>query len=151
MPSITPPTAPCGSPRSSRSRGCRSPRTVRGGWSRHKPLTKQERLLRLKKTTCECQIELNTEQIGLLERLSPEFRERHIHSRHTGDLVAVDTFFVGHLKGVGKVYLQTAIHCHSRYAWGRLHPNKLPVTAVHIMNNEVPPPSTPTRHGSPPC
>ena len=51
--------------------------------------------------------------------------------------MAVDTFFVGHLKGAGKVYLQTAIDCHSHYAWGRLYPNKLPVTAVHIMNNEV--------------
>ena len=47
------------------------------------------------------------------------------------------TFFVGHFKRVGKVYLQTAIDCHSRYAWGRLYPNKLPVTAVHIMNNEI--------------
>jgi len=30
---------------------------------------------------------------------------------HTGALVAVDTFFVDHLKGVGKLYLQTAIDC----------------------------------------
>jgi|SRR6516164_9197141 hypothetical protein len=36
--------------------------------------------------------------------------ERHIEAPHTGALVAVDTFFVGVLKGVGKVYLQTAIH-----------------------------------------
>ena len=38
---------------------------------------------------------------------------------------------------MGKVDLQTAVDCHSRYAWGRLYPNKLPITAVHIMNNEV--------------
>ena len=36
-------------------------------WSRHKLLTKQDRLLRLEKTTCERQIELNQEQIRLLE------------------------------------------------------------------------------------
>jgi transposase InsO family protein len=52
-------------------------------------------------------------------------------------LVAVDTFFVGVLKGVGKIYLQTAIDCHSRYAWARLYPSKLPVTAVHLMNGDV--------------
>ena len=69
--------------------------------------------------------------------ISPEFRERHIEAPHTGALVAVDTFFVGALKGVGKVYLQTAIDCHSRYAWARLHTSKLPVTAVHLMNNDV--------------
>ena len=74
-------------------------------WSRHKLLTKQERLLRLEETVSNRKIELSDEQVRLLERFSPEFRERHIETRHTGDLVAVDTFFVGHLKGVGKVYL----------------------------------------------
>ena len=82
-------------------------------------------------------IDLTDEQIRLLERFSPEFRERHIETRYTGDLVAVDTFFVGHLKGVGKVYLQTVIDCYSRYAWGPLYTSKLPVTAVHVMNNDV--------------
>lgn len=38
---------------------------------------------------------------------------------------------------MGKVWLQTAVDGHSRYAWGRLYPNKLPVTAVHLMNNDV--------------
>jgi len=49
----------------------------------------------------------------------------------------VDIFFVGALNGVGKVYLQTAIDCHSRYARARLYPSKLPVTAVNMMNNDV--------------
>ena len=92
---------------------------VRGVWSRHDLLTKHERLLRLEKTTAERPGELTAEQAKLLERFSPEFRERHIEAAHTGALVAVDTFFVGVLKGVGKVYLQTVIDCHSRYAPGR--------------------------------
>ena len=110
---------------------------VRGVWSRHELLTKHQRLLRLEKTVAERRIELSDDQIRLLERFSPEFRERHIEAPHTGSLVAVDTFFVGHLKGVGKVYLQSVIDCHSRYAWGRLYTSKLPVTAVHVMNNDV--------------
>lgn len=110
---------------------------VRGVWQRHNLLTKHERLLRLEKATAERKIELKDEQIRLLERFSPEFRERHIEAPHTGALVAVDTFFVGVLKGVGKIYLQTAIDCHSRYAWARLYPSKLPVTAVHLMNTDV--------------
>ena len=84
----------------------------------------RRRRLRLEKTTAERRIELTDEQIRPLERFSPEFRERHIETRHTGDLVAVDTFFVGHLKGVGKVYLQSAVDCHSRYAWCRLYPSR---------------------------
>jgi transposase InsO family protein len=110
---------------------------VRGVWMRNGLLTKHERLLRLEKATAERKIELTDEQIRLLERFSPEFRERHIEAPHTGSLVAVDTFFVGVLKGVGKIYLQTAIDCHSRYAWARLYPSKLPITAVHLMNNDV--------------
>lgn len=110
---------------------------VRGVWQRHGLLTKHERLLRLEKSTAERQLTLSEEQVRLLERFSPEFRERHIEAPHTGALVAVDTFFVGTLKGVGKLYLQTAIDCHSRHAWARLYPNKLPVTAVHLMNNDV--------------
>jgi transposase InsO family protein len=110
---------------------------VRGVWSRHDLLTKHERLLRLEKHVGGRKVELSDEQVRLLERFSPEFRERHIETRHTGDLVAVDTFFVGHLKGVGKVYLQSVIDCFSRYAWGRLYTSKLPLTAVHVMNNDV--------------
>jgi transposase InsO family protein len=110
---------------------------VRGVWQRHGLLTKHERLLRLEQATAERRLVLSDEQVRLLERFSPEFRERHIEAPHTGALVAVDTFFVGSLKGVGKIYLQTAIDCHARYAWARLYPSKLPVTAVHLMNSDV--------------
>ena len=110
---------------------------VRGVWHRHDLLTKHERLLRLEKATAERALELSQEQIRALERFSPEFRERHIEAPHTGALVAVDTFMVGHLKGVGRVYLQSAIDCHSRYAWGRLFTSKMPVTAVQTLNNHV--------------
>ncbi len=119
---------------------------VRGVWQRHNLLTKHERLLRLEKATAEQTFSLTDEQVCLLERFSPEFRERHIEAPHTGALVAVDTFFVGVLKGVGRVYLQTAIDCHSRYAWGRLYASKLPLTAVQLLNNDVLP--TFEQHGA---
>jgi transposase InsO family protein len=85
----------------------------------------------------EQSFDLSCEQVKLLERFSPEFRERHIETEHTGSLVAVDTFLVGSLKGVGKIYLQSVIDCYSRYAWGRLYTNKLPVTAIHVLNEDV--------------
>lgn len=110
---------------------------VRGVWSRHKLLTKHQRLLRLEETLSKRKIKLTDEQIHLLERFSPEFRERHIETKHTGHLLAVDTFYVGSLKGVGRIYLQAVIDCYSRYAWGRLYNTKLPVTAVHILNEDV--------------
>lgn len=110
---------------------------VRGVWSRYKLTTRYERLLRLEQYQREQKIDLTDEQVRLLERFSPEFRERHIETDHTGNLVAMDTFMVGTLKGVGRVYLQTVIDCYSRYVWGRLYNSKLPLTAVHVLNNDV--------------
>jgi len=110
---------------------------VRGVWSRHNLLTRQERLLRLEKSVSKEKIDLSEEQIRLLERFSPEFRDRHIETKGVGELVAVDTFLVGSLKGVGRVYLQSVIDCHSRYAFGRLYTCKLPLTAVHVLNTDV--------------
>lgn len=110
---------------------------VRGVWMRHGLLSKHERLLRLERAVREDKVSITEEQAKSLERFSPEFRERHIEVKKTGELVAVDTFFVGSLKGVGKVYLQSVLDCFSRYAWGRLYTSKLPVTAVHVLNTDV--------------
>lgn len=110
---------------------------VRGVWGRHNLLSRHQRLLRLEREVRERRIELDEDRIQLLERFSPEFRERHIVTRWTGDLVAVDTFYVGTLKGVGKVYLQTVLDCFSRYAWARFYTTKLPITAVHVLNEIV--------------
>jgi len=110
---------------------------VRGVWSRHNLLTKHQRLLRLEQHVREQQLELSDDQVRLLERFSPEFRERHIETNCTGELVAVDTFFVGTLKGIGRIYLQSAIDCFNRHAWGRLYTTKLPMTAVQLLNNDV--------------
>ena len=88
---------------------------VRGVWSRHELLTRHDRLLRLEKSVGKQELKLTEEQIRLPEKFSPEFRERHIETKHTGESVAVDTFFVGTLKGVGRIYLQSVIDCHSRY------------------------------------
>jgi transposase InsO family protein len=114
-----------------------SPMGVRGVWTRHNLLSRHQRLLRLEREVRERRLELDEEKVLLLERFSPEFRERHIVTRWTGDLVAVDTFHVGTLKGVGKVYLQTVLDCFSRYAWARFYTSKLPVTAVHVLNEAV--------------
>jgi hypothetical protein len=51
---------------------------VRGVWQRHSLLTKHDRLLRLEKATADRKLTLSDEQIRLLERFSPEYRERHI-------------------------------------------------------------------------
>ena len=110
---------------------------VRGVWIRNGLKARHERLLRLEKTVRKSDFELTEEQIQALERFDPEYRERHIEVHKTGELVAVDTFFAGTLKGVGKVYIQTVLDCFSRHVWARLYTSKMPVTAVQTLNNHV--------------
>lgn len=110
---------------------------VRGVWIRNDLASRYQRLMRLERESRERKLELDEDQVMLLERFSPEFRERHIVTRGTGDLVAVDTFFVGTLKGIGKAYIQSVLDCFSRYAWARLYRSKMPMTAVHTLHNTV--------------
>ena len=76
---------------------------VRGVWQRNNLETKYQRLMRLEEYCRGKKIELTEDQVKMLERFDPEFKERHIETRFTGDLVSIDTFLVGTLKGVGKV------------------------------------------------
>ncbi len=110
---------------------------VRGVWMRNYLQTRHHRLLRLEETVQKRKIKLSEEQIQALERFDPEYRERHIEVNATGELVAVDTFFAGTLKGVGKVYIQTVLDCFSRFVWARLYTSKMPVTAVQVLNNHA--------------
>jgi transposase len=41
-----------------------------------------------------------------------------------GHIVALDTFFVGHIKGVGRVYQMSGIDLCSRYGWAHLYTSK---------------------------
>jgi hypothetical protein len=68
---------------------------VRGVWARHDLATKEKRLLGLEKEVADRRLELTEEQIRLLERFSPEFRDRHIETETVGDLMGLDTFHVG--------------------------------------------------------
>jgi hypothetical protein len=62
-----------------------------------------------------------------------------VESSRPGELLCQDTFFVGHLKGVGKVYLQAVVDTSGSYAFGQLATSKQPETAALLLHNEVPP------------
>ena len=54
-----------------------------------------------------------------------------------GELLRADTFFVGNLKGIGKLYLHAVVDTFSSYAFGPLHPSKQPEAAVAMLHNDV--------------
>jgi transposase InsO family protein len=71
--------------------------------------TRYDRWLALEKRHAERAIELTAEQIAFIEKHNPCFRERHVESTRPGQLLNQDTFFVGSLKGVGKLYLHAVV------------------------------------------
>ena len=52
---------------------------------------------------------------------------------------AQDTFYVGTLKGVGRVYQQTFIDTYAKVAFAKLYDRKTPITAAEILNDRVVP------------
>jgi hypothetical protein len=99
--------------------------------------SRYERILRFEEIASQQKIELNAEQIRLLETANPVFRERHVESSRPGELICQDTFYVGHLKGIGKLYLQAVVDTYGSYAFGFLATSKLPACAVSILHNDV--------------
>jgi len=96
-----------------------------------------DRWLALERANVEKAIELSGEQVAFLEKLNPCFRERHVESAAPGELLSADTFFVGHLKGIGKVYLHAVVDTYGSYAFGFLHVSKQPEAAVAVLHNDV--------------
>src|ERR671910_2245857 len=99
--------------------------------------TRHERWLALERRNAGEPIELTPEQAAFLERLNPCFRERHVESSRPGELLSADTFMVGTLKGIGRVYLHAVVDTHGSYAFGFLHVSKQPEAAVAVVHNDV--------------
>ena len=83
--------------------------TVRNIWIRNELETRYKRMLELEKKTAVKNFKLTEEQVRLLEKLNPEFAERHVESLYPGYLLCQDTFYVGTLKGVGRIFMQAAV------------------------------------------
>ena len=114
-----------------------SPSTVRNLWIKEEMETRYRRLLRLEEEKNGQDIDLTEEQIRLLEKANPCFRERHVESLYPGYLICQDTFMVGTIKGIGRIYLQAVIDTYGSYAFGQLYSSKLPEAAVDVLYDRV--------------
>src|SRR6266508_810713 len=77
-------------------------------------------------------------QIVALEKAKTE-KEAHgeFESEHPGYCGAQDTFYVGNMKGVGRIYQQTFIDTYAKVAFAKLYDRKTPITAAEILNDRV--------------
>ena len=52
-------------------------------------------------------------------------------------IVRPDTFYVGNMKGVGRIYQQTFIDTYAKVAFAKLYDRKTPITAADLVNDRV--------------
>lgn len=117
-----------------------SPGGVRGVWLRHGLQTFKLRLKALEGKVAETGLVLTEAQVAALERKSDEdLVSGEIETAHPGYLGCQDTFYVGTLKGVGRVYQQTFIDAYSKVACAKLYTTKTPLAAADLLNDRVMP------------
>ena len=81
---------------------------------------------------------LTESQLQALERKKEEEQAHgEIETEHPGYLGSQDTFYVGTLKGVGRVYQQTYVDTYCKVAHAKLYTSKTPITAADLLNERV--------------
>jgi transposase InsO family protein len=81
---------------------------------------------------------LTERQVAALERKREEQMEcGEIETAHPGYLGSQDTFYVGNLKGVGRIYQQTFVDTYAKVAFAKLYTTKTPIAAADVLNDRV--------------
>ena len=111
---------------------------VRSVWLRHNLENFKKRLAALEEKMANDGIILTDAQIAALEKKKHDDEAcGEIETEHPGYLGSQDTFYVGNLKGVGRIYQQTFVDTYSKVAFAKLYTTKTPITSADILNDKV--------------
>jgi len=115
-----------------------SPSGVRCVWLRNDLESFKKRLVALEKHVAETGEVLTEAQVAALEKKQDDDAAHgEIETAHPGYLGSQDTFYVGTLKGVGRIYQQTFVDTYSKWAAAKLYTTKTPITSADLLNDRV--------------
>ena len=111
---------------------------VRSIWLRHGLACFKQRLTALEKHIAATGMVLTEAQVMALEKKADDdVAHGEIETAHPGYLGSQDTFYVGTIKGVGRIYQQTFVDTYSKWAAAKLYLTKTPITAADLLNDRV--------------
>lgn len=112
---------------------------VRKVWARHELTKKLDRYLWLEQESKEGRGTMTEKALKAIRRLKrlEEASDQHIEAHTPGELLSQDLYYVGFIKGVGKVYAQSAVDCSCSYGFARLCLSKQPIHAVALVHEKI--------------